>query len=77
MCGGSFRVNKTEAGGTLRDSARLAMKLKDGYVSIFKFHSKQKKSRVAYILPTLALREAILSFFHFSYLFMFAPSLSL
>ena len=53
------------------------MKLKDGYVSIFKFHSKQKKSRVAYILPTLALREAILSFFHFSYLFMFAPSLSL
>ena len=39
--------------GTLRDSALrsysflFTMKLKDGYVSIFKFHSKQKKSRVA------------------------------
>ena len=38
-------------GGTLRDSALrsysflFTMKLKDGYVSIFKFHSKQKESR--------------------------------
>ena len=27
----------------LRDSFLFTMKLKDGYVSIFKFHSKQKE----------------------------------
>ena len=37
-------------------STRLAMKLKDGYVSIFKFHSKQKRD-VLFLFP---------SFFHFS-----------